>query len=99
MPTGQAPWKQADGREEIKLDVDPHPEIQVWPATFKELDQLQERLDPMDPSRLPDNWDPERLEKTRWGIDGASPRGSVPFNGGWGCEILHPPDVSTGRPA
>ena len=63
MPTGQALWKQADAREEIKLDVDPHPEIQVWPAKIKELDQLRECFDPMDPSRLPDNWDPKRLQK------------------------------------
>ena len=63
MPTGQALWKQADAREEIKLDVDPHPEIQVWPAKIKELDQLRERFDPMDPSRLPDNWNPKHLQK------------------------------------
>ncbi len=63
IPAGQAPWKQADAREEIKLDVDPHPEIQIWPSKFSELDQLRERFDPMDSSRLPDNWDSERLRK------------------------------------
>ena len=63
MPEGQAPWEQADGREELKLDIDPHPYFQVWPATLGELDQLRERIDPMDPSRLPENWDPERLRK------------------------------------
>ncbi|MFN2197189.1 MAG: uroporphyrinogen decarboxylase family protein [Anaerolineales bacterium] len=63
MPVGQPSWRQADEREEIKLDVDPHPEIQVWPSTFKELDHLKERLNPMDSSRLPGNWNPERLKK------------------------------------
>jgi hypothetical protein len=63
MPAGQPSWRLADQREEIKLDVDPHPEIKVWPAKFKDLDRLQERLDPSDTSRLPDNWDPERLNK------------------------------------
>ena len=63
MPAGQPSWRQADEREEIKLDVDPHPEIKVWPEKFKDLDRLQERLNPSDPRRLPDNWDPERLKK------------------------------------
>ena len=63
MPAGQPPWRPADEREEIKLDVDPHPEIKDWPNTFKELDHLQERLDPSDPRRLPEDWDPERLKK------------------------------------
>jgi uroporphyrinogen decarboxylase len=63
MPAGLPPWRPADEREEIKLDVDPHLEIKVWPAKFKELDRLQERLDPSDHSRLPDNWDPDRLKK------------------------------------
>ena len=52
-----------DGREEIKLDVDPLPRFQVWPSTLKELDTLRERLDPADPSRFPDNWNPENLRK------------------------------------
>jgi uroporphyrinogen decarboxylase len=67
MPVGETPWNQADAREEIKLDVDPHPRFKVWPATFKELDRLRERLDPTDLSRLPENWDPERL-RARDGI-------------------------------
>jgi uroporphyrinogen decarboxylase len=62
-------WERfpTDGREEIKLDVDPHPRFQVWPSTFKELEELQERLDPDDPSRLPENWKPELL-RNRDGI-------------------------------
>ena len=62
MPKGQLPWQQADTREEIKLDVDPHPRFDTWPTTFKELEKLQERLDPTDISRLPENWDPKRLQ-------------------------------------
>ena len=30
-----------DHREEIKLDVDPHPRFQVWPSTIQELENLQ----------------------------------------------------------
>ncbi|MCJ7700080.1 MAG: hypothetical protein MUO62_00720 [Anaerolineales bacterium] len=51
----------ADGREEIKLDVEPHPWFEVWPSSFKDLDALRERLDPQDDSRLPENWDIEGL--------------------------------------
>ena len=57
-PRTQFPF---DGREEIKLDVDPHPWFKQWPSALKELDALQLRLDPNDPSRLPDNWDVDRL--------------------------------------
>ena len=52
----------ADGREEIKLDVDPHPQFQKWPSTLQELDILSEHLDPNDPSRLPENWKPKTLQ-------------------------------------
>ena len=52
-----------DRREEIKLDVGPHPKFQVWPSTTGELEILRERLDSADPSHLPDNWNPERLRK------------------------------------
>jgi uroporphyrinogen decarboxylase len=64
LPSKTALWERFpnDTREEIKLDVDPHPRFQTWPSTFKELESLQERLDPADPSRLPDNWRPEILQ-------------------------------------
>lgn len=52
----------SDGREEIKLDVEPHPWFKRWPSSFKELDSLQRYLDPDDDSRLPENWDPARLQ-------------------------------------
>jgi hypothetical protein len=69
LPSEVALWERfpTDGREEIKLDVDPHPWFQVWPSTFKELEDLRKRLDPKDPSRLPQNWKPKLL-RNRDGI-------------------------------
>ena len=67
MPENETPWEQADSREEIKLDLDPHPWFDVWPNSSRELDQLRGRLDPTDTSRLPENWDPQRL-KDRDGV-------------------------------
>jgi len=57
-------WERfpTDRREEIKLDVDPHPWFQVWPTKFEELGELGQRLDPADPSRLPENWKPKLLQ-------------------------------------
>jgi hypothetical protein len=54
----------SDGREEIKLDVDPHPGFEVWPSNRGELDSFAERLDPTDSSRLPDNWNVEHLRES-----------------------------------
>ncbi len=53
-PSGADPQSlfPADAREEIKLDLDPHPRFKVWPSTFKELDSLRERLDSADLSRI-----------------------------------------------
>jgi hypothetical protein len=45
-----------DEREEIILDVDPHPWPKRWPTNLAELKAFQRRLDPNDPSRLPENW-------------------------------------------
>lgn len=59
-PLAQFP---SDGREEIQLDVEPHPWFDRWPASFRELEQLKKRLDPYDPSRLPENWDADRLRE------------------------------------
>jgi uroporphyrinogen decarboxylase len=61
MPEGETAWEQADLREEIKLDTDPYPRFERWPSTFKELAGLRAYYDPSDPSRLSDNWNPERL--------------------------------------
>lgn len=63
LPENEIPWDQADERQEIKLDVEPHPYFEIWPSMFSELENLPQRLDPLDPSRLPENWDPERLRK------------------------------------
>ena len=45
-----------DLREEIELDVDPHPWPKRWPTTQAELKAFQRRLNSNDPSRLPENW-------------------------------------------
>ncbi len=45
-----------DRREEIYLDLDPHPALAKWPTTMAELDQLRASLDPDNPVRLPENW-------------------------------------------
>ena len=64
LPSEAALWERfpTDERQEIKLDVDPHPRFQLWPSTHKDLENLRERLDPTDPSRLPENWHPARLQ-------------------------------------
>ncbi len=45
-----------DRREEIYLDLDPHPSLAKWPTNMAELDTLRASLDPDDPVRLPNNW-------------------------------------------
>ena len=45
-----------DVREEIDLDVDPHPWSRRWPSNRDELRAFARRLDPTDSSRLPGNW-------------------------------------------
>jgi uroporphyrinogen decarboxylase len=45
-----------DGREEIRLDVEPHPWPIKWPATRAELDGYARRLDPNDTARTPQGW-------------------------------------------
>lgn len=67
LPDGADPLAgfPADGREEIKLDVEPHPWFERWPTDFRDLDALRERLDPLDDSRLPENWDIERLKASQ----------------------------------
>jgi uroporphyrinogen decarboxylase len=45
-----------DKREEIDLDVYPHPRPRRWPVTSAELKSFARRLDPQDHTRLPENW-------------------------------------------
>ena len=45
-----------DRREEIYLNLDPHPPLAIWPTNMAELDTLRASLDPSDPVRLPNNW-------------------------------------------
>jgi len=64
LPKDFDPQEQfpSDRREEIKLDVDPHPGFDTWPSRIRDLDRLKKHLDPSDDSRLPENWDPARLQ-------------------------------------
>ena len=45
-----------DEREEIRLDVDPHPWPERWPTTRAELEDYARRLDPGDLTRIPEGW-------------------------------------------
>jgi uroporphyrinogen decarboxylase len=45
-----------DEREEINLDVNPHPWPGRWPAALAELKAYAKSLNPNDSSRLPENW-------------------------------------------
>jgi hypothetical protein len=64
LPDNLDPQQQfpSDKREEIRLDLDPHPGFEKWPTSITELDSLRERFNPADPDRLPKNWqaDPQQ---------------------------------------
>ena len=45
-----------DRRDEIELDVNPHPWPNRWPAIAADLKAYAGRLNPNDNSRLPENW-------------------------------------------
>jgi len=47
---------KTDQRDEIDLDVEPHPWPKRWPTTCAELKVFARRLNPDDVSRLPKNW-------------------------------------------
>ena len=53
-----------DIREEIRLDLDPHPMPKNWLSPGKELERLRKYLDPYDGSRFPDDWE-NRTKKWR----------------------------------
>jgi hypothetical protein len=46
-----------DEREEIDLDVYPHPWPKRWPTTRADLKAFSRRLDPDDRTRFPENWE------------------------------------------
>lgn len=52
-----------DRREEVELDVDPHPRPRRWPSSRAELRDFERRIDAKDPRRLPENWSESTL---RW---------------------------------
>ena len=43
----------SDRREEIQPELDPLPALKRWPDTLADLAELEKRLDPSDPARLP----------------------------------------------
>jgi Uroporphyrinogen decarboxylase (URO-D) len=47
---------ETDRREEIRLDVEPHPWPEKWPTTRAELNDYARRLDPDDSARTPESW-------------------------------------------
>jgi len=55
-PADLAKMFATDEREEIRLDVDPHPWPNKWPSTRAELDEYARRLDPDEPARTPEGW-------------------------------------------
>jgi hypothetical protein len=46
-----------DVREEIILNLDPDPQPEEWPSSIEELKWFKTRLDPEDPSRLPEHFE------------------------------------------
>ena len=46
----------SDRREEIVLDLEPHPKFRKWPSTRSELAEMHRRLDPNTRGRLPRGW-------------------------------------------
>jgi uroporphyrinogen decarboxylase len=51
-----------DQREEIEPHLEPSPPPSYWPKTTVGLENLFQRLNPLDPKRLPDNWDEKVIE-------------------------------------
>ena len=54
----------SDPREELEIDLEPRPKPQNWPCRKSDLKDYIRRLDPDDPTRLPEGW-PGCIE--RWG--------------------------------
>ncbi len=46
----------SDRREELMVDVEPHPTPQKWPTSRSELEAFRRRLNPDDSGRLPAGW-------------------------------------------
>lgn len=54
----------SDGRLEIRLELDPISSYEDWPSKPIDLKRLPDRLNPDDPTRIPDNWDPCLVRET-----------------------------------
>ncbi len=46
----------SDQRERIVVDLDPRPELKIWPTSTAELNIFRRRLNPSDSGRLPRRW-------------------------------------------
>ena len=44
------------------MDIDPNPDFEFFPPTYKELDILQKHYNPSDKTRLPENWNPDKFK-------------------------------------
>ncbi|HSV72649.1 MAG TPA: uroporphyrinogen decarboxylase family protein [Chthonomonadales bacterium] len=45
-----------DARERLPLSLEPHPAVDRWPRSLREVSRLRKLLDPADPSRRPADW-------------------------------------------
>jgi hypothetical protein len=45
-----------DRREVLDVNLRPHPPLKHWPNTRREIHLLENRLDPEDPARFPEDW-------------------------------------------
>jgi hypothetical protein len=51
-----------DEREELRLDVEPHPFPRKWPTKTEGLQSFRARFDPADRARYPENWEKKAPE-------------------------------------
>lgn len=58
LPAGAAPGDgfHIDRHEEVMLNLDPRPALEHLPVRAAELEELRQRLDPLDPGRFPADW-------------------------------------------
>ncbi len=62
MPTSHGCFQPTDEKRSNQPDLDPHPELKNWPDSVADLTELEKRLDPDDPARLPPDWKEKRAE-------------------------------------
>jgi hypothetical protein len=47
---------ETDRREELLPDLEPRPALKRWPLAIQELKDFKDHLNPLNPQRLPKNW-------------------------------------------